>query len=205
MKMTLIATAGLLSALMPTAAQAAPKPSVPPTRILVTLQAVEVPSRVVQDAALKPYPAQGAYDALLKQSSEASEMTIQTSNDFPGVARYNQFSAITTQISGKSVTSYILAPTSLEATPHINGDGTVTVDLNMEVTRFAPRVAGTLPATITQSMTTRRTFKSGQTQTLPFGGTASATLGVKPGASPETKVLLEFMRVTVLPGAVAAR
>ena len=205
MKMSFAAAAISLSVLLPGAVQAAPKPPAPPTRILVTLQAVEVPVRVAQEAALKPYASPGAYEALLKESSQASEVSVQTPDDFPGAARYNQFSAIDAQISGKTTTSYILAPTSLEATPHINADGTITVDLNMEVTRFAPRVAGTLPATITQSMTTRRTFKSGQTQTLPFGGAEAAGQGGKPGALPETKVLLEFLTVTVLPSVATAR
>ena len=60
MKVALIATVGLRIALLPTA-----------------VQAVEVPSRVVQNAALASYPSQGVYDALLKQSGEASEVSVQ--------------------------------------------------------------------------------------------------------------------------------
>ena len=60
MKVALIATVGLRIALLPT-----------------DVQAVEVPSRVVQNAALASSPSQGVYDARLEQSSEASEVSVQ--------------------------------------------------------------------------------------------------------------------------------
>ena len=175
--------------LLPSVVQAAPKPSAPPARILVTLQAVEVSGQ----AAPLPHPASGAYDALLKEGNEATEVSVQTPNDFPGVARYSRILTFTTLDHGKPGRGFLTAPTSLEATPHINADGSITVDLKTEVTRVAPTTAaGAVPVVTRQSMTTRRTFKSGQRVVL-----SSATLGAK--------WLTQSVTVTVLPGAVAAR
>lgn len=143
------------------------------------------------------------YDALLKsEGSEATEISVQTPSDSPGVARYSQFFTFTTHDQGKAVRNVMTAPTSLEATPHINADGTITVDLKWEVTRATPAAVDTVPMTTTQSMTTRRTFKS--SQTLVFGGTASTTSGGKPGEAPVMTESLQFVTVTVLPSVVAA-
>ena len=195
MNMRLTATAGLLAVLLPSAAQAVPKPSVLPARILVTLQAVEVSGQ----AAPPSYPASGTFDALLKEGDEATEVSVQTPNDFPGVARYSRVFTFKTLDHGKPGRGFLTAPTSLEATPHINSDGTITVDLKMEMTRVTPAAAGAAPATTVQSMTTRRTFKSGQAVML------SDTILAAQGASPKAKWLVQFLTVTVLPGAVAAR
>lgn len=204
MKTILAAAAGLLAVLLPAAGQSAPQPPAPPARILVTLQAVEVHGGAAQQLVLGPFPAPGMYDALLKsEGSEATEISVQTPNDSPGVARYSQFVTFTTHDQGKAVRNVMTAPTSLEATPHINTDGTITVDLKWEVTRVAPAAGDTIPMTTTQSMTTRRTFKS--SQTLLFGGTALTAPGSKPGEAPAMTESLQFVTVTLLPGKVAAR
>ncbi len=202
MNTTLTAAAGLLALLLPAVVQAAPKPPAIPARILVTLQAVEVSSRDAKAIAPVPYPAPGAFDALLKEGGEAAEVSVQTPNDFPGVARYSRTFSFMAMDHGKAIRSFLTAPTSLEATPHINADGTITVSLKMEMTRVAPAVVGAVPMTTSQRMTARRTFKSGQTVVL--GGTVLAIPGGKPGAPSETKELLQFMTVTVLPSQVAA-
>lgn len=203
MKTTLAPALGLLAVLLPPAVQAAPQPTATPQRILVTLQAVEVHGSTAQRLILGPFPAPGVYDALLKsEGSEATEISVQTPNDSPGVARYSRFVAFTVHDQGKAVRSFMTAPTSLEATPHINTDGTITVDLKWEVTRVAPAAVDTVPMTTTQSMTTRRTFKS--SQTLVFGGTASTTSSGKPGEAPVMTESLQFVTVTVLPSVVAA-
>jgi len=120
-------------------------------------------------------------------------VSVQTPNDFPGMARYSRVFTFKTLDHGKPGRGFLTAPTSLEATPHINSDGTITVDLKMEMTRVAPATAaGAVPVTTRQSMTTRRTFKSGQTVVL-----SGTTLGAK--------WLTQSVTVTVLPGVVAAR
>lgn len=195
MNTTLAAVTGLLAVLLPSAVQAAPKPSAPAARILVTLQAVEISGQ----AAPPSYPASGTFDALLKEGDEATEVGVQTPNDFPGIARYSRVFTFKTLDHGKPGRGFLTAPTSLEATPHINSDGTITVDLKMEMTRVAPAAAGAAPATTVQSMTTRRTFKSGQAVML------SETMSAAQGAAPGAKWLMQFVTVTVLPNAVAAR
>ena len=194
MKIAFSLAVALLALLLPCTGQAAPKPA--PPRILVTLRVLEIPSDtpITLDAGLDS--ARHVYDTLLeKAGSEAIEVSVLTPSEFTGMAAYNRLVVNTFQSHGKVKRVILSAPNSLEATPHINADGTITVTLKTEVSQ--------VPSTAIHSMTATRTFRSGGT--LLLGGLSRGFLVDSPHTTPSEMALLQFVTVTLLPAAVAAR
>jgi general secretion pathway protein D len=74
--------------------------------------------------------------------------------------------------------SYITATTGLDVLPRINRDGSVTVQIQPQVTQFTRNVTGpnniTLPVTVQQTLRTVRRVKSGES--IVLGGLANKTL-----------------------------
>jgi len=201
MKTTASLLSGILALLLPVSIFAAPKPTVNPPRIRVTLQALEIPAGTAPVTVSDTIPASEVYKSLLlNDGTEATEISVQTPADFPGTAQYSRVFAYTATENGKPSLNLLTAPTTLEAMPHVNPDGTITVRLNMEITSFvssALTLGHAVPETTSQRMTTTRTFTSGKTilfnatlQTAPSGNTGKGT---------ESKELLQFVTVTILP------
>ncbi len=181
-----------------------PKPAVRLPRILITLRVFEVPDNVpipasgpVPVSISGPLTASSIYTGILQNAQgEITEVSVQAPADFSGAAFYNRMLPFPVQEQGKATQIFVPLPTSLEATPHVNKDGTITVRLKMEVTRPAPTVTGAVPQTTSQSMQTTLTLKNGDTRI--FATTVQNTQTDKP-SQPSSKVILQFVTVTILP------
>lgn len=188
----------------------------PKSRIVVTLQVVRARAGVLE-ALEKTYtngPVKYAllYRALLGQAGKATEMSLRTTNDVPGAAQYSRILAFTSRDHGRPAQSFVTLSTSLEATPHINGDGTITVRLKTEAADTlpsdAPAKTDATPSVTTQRMTTTRTFLSGETALLVAPAKISLITTPRSSGADTTdskEVTLEFATVTALPPEAAVR
>jgi len=200
-------TAGLVlstfAVCLPLTVFADPKPAPPLPRILVTYQVLEVPGDTPVSVS-DTQPASEVYKILLQTpGAEATEISLQIPADFPGTAQYNRVLTFSAQYHGKPTHSFLDVPTSLQATPHINPDGTITVQLKTEVTRAASAIDDEVPLTNSESWQSKQTFKSGETRM--FGSTVRVTPDDKSGTMPQNKELLEFVTVTILPNEKTAQ
>jgi hypothetical protein len=153
---TLAASLLVASCLGSLQAQQAPPlqtPAVTPQRILITVESLEVSPKVM-DKLDRTIPegdkkAGLILDALYKdQLPDAVILSLQTSNDFPGMASYDKLVSFTDKDHpGKNFVDLV---TSLEATPHIETDGFMSIKLKTQVTQTSP--AG-LPNTVADAMT----------------------------------------------------
>lgn len=208
-------TAGLISSALtlclPLTVSADPKPAPPPPRILVTYQVLEVPGNTPISVS-NAQPVSEVYKTLLQTpGAEATEISVVTPADFPGSAQYSRVLTFTAQDHGKP-SRLISAPTTLEATPHINPDGTITVQLKTEVTRVAPAIDNSVPPTNSESWQSKQTFKNGETRmfgTLFEFTSMKLLVGNNPEILAENKELIasqnresvQFVTVTILPSA----
>lgn len=184
MKTTLISAFVVLTQIAPAFAQAAPQAAPPTPRFCITLEAVEVSGDTSYSVTPGPEPAAGVLEQMLKKGGvELTEVSLVTPNNFSGSAESSQLVLYTAQDQGKPTLGSVRVPTSLEALPHLNPDGTITVGLKTMVSHTAPAAAGLAPVTTSQSLTTKQTFKDGGT--LLFGG----------AALPGKKPLLMFVTV----------
>jgi hypothetical protein len=197
-------------------------PTAPPLpRILVTYQVLEVsgdtgfPDPVPYSDPTSSTMASEFYKALLQTpGAEAAEISVQMPADVLGEARYNRVLTFPVQDHGKPSRISLILPMSLEATPHINPDGTITVQLKTEVTRAAPQLETDhqVPLTNGESWQTTQTFKSGEMRMFGAGDTFTSFRGLV-GNSPkvvaenkkltalQNKVFVPFVTVTILPSA----
>lgn len=202
---------GIFALCLSHAVSADPTPAANAPRVLVMLQVVQVPSTMpisVSDT----HPASELYKTLLQMpGAEATEISVQTTAGFPAEARYNRVLTFSTQDHGKPTRGFLDVPTSLEATPHINPDGTITVQLKTEVTRVAPAIGDEVPLTNGDFWQSKQTFKNGETRMFGVGPEFTSMRGLV-GSDPKTlarnkelaasqnKLLVPFVTVTVLPG-----
>jgi len=182
----------------------------PKSRIIVTLQVVQAPAAALETMENNYTNGPGKYaliyQALVGQTGEATEISVETENNILGSVRYSRILAYASHSHGKPTQSLLAMPTTLEATPHINPDGTVRVSLKIEiaeVTLLNTSVqAGVTPNTATQSLTTTRTFQTGVTDLLAapvkiVHSGNSSTAGHQPAP-------MLFVTVTALPAESAA-
>lgn len=192
-------TAALLLILLslPLMAQAKPpthKSAAKPLRIRVSLQIIEVPSKSIGDVVSGGKDGIDLYDALLKgTSSEVTLLGVETLNNTHGAAMYQHILAFTAQENGKPTRSVAIAPVTLEATPHINANHTITVDLKIEVTQVVPGAADATPNFTLRHLTARRIFTD---QTLLVGDLAPLSAPGEKGASADAKHLLLFVTLS---------
>lgn len=180
----------------------------PRSRIVVTLHVIHAPAGVI-DEMEKTYPSgpekySQIYSALLSSTGEATELSLQTVNDAPGFAQYSRVLSFVARDQGKPSRKFITVPTSLEATPHINPDGMITVKLKTEMTEVMPADSsargGAVPPTVSQRVTTMETFDTfGGSDTLLLSGLGSNPQSGKTDTADGRKVPLEFVTVTLLP------
>lgn len=169
MKTTLISALVVLTQMAPSFAQAAPQAAPPPPRFRVTLEAVEVSGDGTYSVTPGPEPAVGALEERLKKGgADMTEVSLVTPNDFAGSAEFNQVIGFTYDNKGKPTVGMLRVPTSLEALPHLNPDGTIKVGLKIMVAHTLPLAGSVIPSTVNQSLTTTKTFKDGGT--LLLGG-----------------------------------
>ena len=183
---------------------AAPTSAPPPARVEVTLTVIQVPDAVNVDAVnvdLGPNSASGVYtDMMVNHAAEATEISLVTPTDFPGTAQYSRTFVYTTVEHGKPQKNFYAAPTRLEATPHVNTDGTITVRLTTQATLILPanlkvEAAGP-PLTQNRGLITTRTFRSGQM--IVFGDTVRDVLGHAAGGTDTEQQILQFVQVRLL-------
>lgn len=183
MKAVLISALVVLIQTAPSFVQAAPQAAPPPPRFCITLEAVEVSGDKDYSVTPGPEPAAGIFEEMLKKGVELTEVSLVTPNDFSGSAQSRQLVVYSAQDQGKPTLGFVRVPTFLEALPHLNPDGTITVGLKIMVSHTVPAAAGLAPVTTSQSLTTKQTFKDGGTKL--FGG----------AALPGKKSLLMFVTV----------
>ena len=184
MKTALVSALVVLTQIAPAFAQAVPQATPPAPRFRVTLEAVEVSGDTSYSVTPGPEPAAGVLEQMLKAGgAELTEVSLITPNDFSGSAASSQLFVFTAQDQGKPTLGFVRVPTSLEALPHLNPDGTITVGLKIMVSHTVPATASMAPVTTSQSLTTKQTFKDGGTKL--FGG----------AALPGKKSLLMFVTV----------
>jgi len=183
MKTAIVSALVVLTLTAPSLVQAAPQAAPPPPRFCITLEAVEVSGDTSYSVTPGPEPAAGVFEEMLKKGVELTEVSLVTPNDFSGSAESSQLIVYSAQDQGKPTLGFVRVPTFLEALPHLNPDGTITVSLKIMVSHTVPAAAGMAPVTTSQLMTTKQTFKDGGT--LLFGG----------AALPGKKSLLMFVSV----------
>ena len=170
MKTAIVSVLFALAQIAPALAQAAPQAAPPAPRFRVTLEAVEVSGDTSYSVTPGPEPAAGVLEQMLKQGGvEMTEVSVVTPNDFAGSAEFNQVIGFTYEDKGKPTVGMLRVPTSLEALPHLNPDGTIKVGLKIMVSHSLPLAGSVIPSTVNQSLTTTKTFKDGGS--LLLGGT----------------------------------
>lgn len=195
------------------------QPTSTPQRVLITYQVLEVPGNTGIPVSTSATAA-GFYKSALQnvKNSEATEISVETPADVAGAVRNSRVLTFSVQDHGKTQQAFLDVPTSLEATPHINTDGTITVQLKTEVTRAAPTVAdaGLVPLTNGSSWQSKQTFKNGETRMFGTLFEFTSTRGFV-GNDPKTqaknkeiiaslnKEFVQFVTVTVLPTAKTAQ
>ena len=187
-----------------TGVSAAPA-SAPPARVEVTLTLIQVPDSVSVE--IGPQSGSDVYtDMMVNHAAEATEISLVTPTDFPGTAQYSRTFVYTTVEQGKPQKNFYAAPTRLEATPHVNADGTITVRLTTQATLILPTNlkvgADGPPLTQNRGLTTTRTFRSGQM--IVFGDTVRNVLGHAAGGTDTGQQILQFIQVRLLPPVPAA-
>lgn len=193
-----------LLALLDTAASHAETkatPLVTPQAILISVEFVDVHLDVMDklDKAIPDGPKKASLllEALIEdQVNETENISIQTPNDFPGAATYYKDIGFTSQDKAHPGKAFVSLITSINATPHLEGNDIISVKMKTMVTRVSPQG---LPNTIGQGRTfLRYYFKSGETSL--FRGQPLDRNG-KLAKANDSQALEEvsFVTVTVLP------
>jgi hypothetical protein len=210
LKLTASLISGALALCLPLTVLAEQKAAPPPPRILVTYQVLEVPGDTTIPVT-DTQPASEVYKTLMQiPSAEATEISLQTPAGFPGTVRYNRVLTFSAQDHGKPTRVFLDLPMSLEATPHINPDGTITVQIKTEITHAAPTIGDEVPLINGESWQSKQTFKNGEIRLFAPGDTFTS-MRLFAGNDPKTlaknkelialqnKVFVPFVTVTVLP------
>lgn len=217
MKITVSLVSSALALCLAQTIFADPKPVPTPQQVLITYQVLQVPGGTGIPVSTSSTASEFYKSALQNiKETEATEISVQTTADFPAEARYNRILTFSAQDHGKPTRVFLDVPTRLQAVPHINPDGTITVQLKTEITRPAPAVPNEVPLTNSAFWQTTQTFKSGEIQmfgTLFEVRSGTLFVGNSPKILAENKALIasdykqfiQFVTVTVLPAEKTAK
>lgn len=169
--------------------------------ILITVEVVDVhPS--VMDKFVRSFtngPDRGAniLEELLKsQVNEATIIRVQTRNDVTGVASYDKVVGFTSHDKASPGKAFVTLETSLTATPHIEGNHTISVKLKTTVTQISSEG---IPNTIGRGITLPQGyFLNGLTEMYP-GQPLDGKGKLAKANNPQALEEVSFVTVTVLP------
>ncbi len=193
-----LAIALWMLAISVTAVQATPPFPTIPQRIQITVEAVDAPAALLSklDQTIPEGNNKAALilEAIVRdQMSEVHIIRLQTSNNFPGIATYDRMLGFTDKDHpGKN---YVTLETSLEATPHLEGNDHIRVNLT---TLFTEIGSVGLPNTVGRRITMPTShFRSGETAMFPGMVINILVEHKKPAEVPSVQVL--FITVVILP------